>query len=250
VSTDILLLPFLAGLLSFLSPCIIPMLGVYFSLITGLTSEQLKSETLRSNLRRKVLINTFAFVAGFGLIFTAAGSIAGSLGSVLGQWLNIFSIIGGFMILVLALKLLGIFELSFLSRLHWEPKFYNELRQRPSTGPVIAFIVGLIFAIACSHCIAPTLYTILFMAGASQSWVSGMLIMGIFSLGLAIPYVITGLFYHKVLKLLKRYQTQQVYIRRVLGLLMLFFAYILFTNQLTEVTGFLSRFLPNLPYGM
>lgn len=250
MSTDLLLLPFLAGLLSFLSPCIIPMLGVYFSLITGLTSEQLKSESLRTNLRSRVLINTFAFVAGFGLIFTLAGSIAGSLGNALGQWLNIFSILGGFMILVLALKLLGVFELSFLSRLHWEPEFFTKLRLRPSTGPVIAFIVGLIFAIACSHCIAPTLYTILFMAGASQSWLSGMLIMGIFSFGLAIPYVITGMYYHKVLQLLQRYKNQQIFARRILGILMLFFAYIMFTNQLTEVTGFLSRFLPSLPYGM
>lgn len=226
------------------------MLGVYFSLITGLTPEQLKSESLRTNLRSRVLINTFTFVAGFGLIFTLAGSIAGSLGSVLGQWLNIFSFLGGFMILILALKLLGVFELSILSKLHWEPKFYKKLRLKSSTGPVIAFIVGLVFAIACSHCIAPTLYTILFMAGASQSWLSGMVIMGIFSIGLAIPYIITGLFYHEVLQLLERYKIQQTFARKVLGVLMLFFAYIMFTNQLTEVTGFLSRFLPNLPYGM
>lgn len=250
MSTTLLFLPFVAGLLSFLSPCIIPMLGVYFSLITGLTAHELKTESPKASLRRRVLLNTLAFVAGFGLVFTAAGSVAGTFGSFLGEWIGIFNLIGGFLILALALKLLGVFELSFLQKLHWEPEFFHKLRHRSSSSPILSFVVGLIFAIACSHCIAPTLYTILFMAGASQSWLSGMLMMAAFSFGLAIPYIITGLFYPQVLQILSRYKAQQTVVRRILGLLMLFFAYIMFTNQLTEVTGFLARFLPDLPLGM
>lgn len=250
LSTTVLIIAFAAGILSFLSPCIIPMLGVYFSLITGLTVSGLKEATLDTTLRRRVLKNTLAFVAGFSLVFTIAGVVAGELGLLLVQWQGVLNFLGGSLILILALKLLGFFQLPFLNRLHWEPKFFDKLREKAAHSAWSSFLVGLLFSIACSHCIAPTLVSILAVAGASQSPVSGMIVMLVFSIGLSIPYILAGLSFNKVINLLKRYRSQQAIAERLAGVLMLFMAYIIYTNQLTELTGFLGRFMPNLPIGM
>jgi cytochrome c-type biogenesis protein len=246
----VFIIAFAAGILSFISPCIIPMLGVYFSLITGLTVSGLKDATLDVTLRRRVIKNTLAFVTGFSLVFIAAGAVAGELGSLLGRWQGFLNILGGTVILILALKMLGFFQLSFLNQLHWEPKFFNKLREKAKRSAWSSFLVGLLFSIACSHCIAPTLLSILALAGATQDYGSGMLVMFFFSLGLSIPYVLTGMFFNKVIDVLKRYRGKQVIAERLAGILMLFMAYIIYTNRLTELTGFLGRFMPNLPLGM
>lgn len=194
--------------------------------------------------------NTVAFVAGFSLVFIAAGAVAGELGSILGRWQIYLNILGGTVILFLALKMLGFFELSFLNKLQWEPKFFENLRNKAAKSAWSSFIVGLLFSIACSHCIAPTLYSILALAGATQSAGSGMLVMFFFSLGLAVPYILAGMSFNKVVNLLKRYRRKQVIAERLAGILMLYMAYIIYTNRLTELTGFLGRFMPNLPLGM
>lgn len=250
MGTTIFVIAFAAGILSFLSPCIIPMLGVYFSLITGLTVSGLKEAALDSALRLRVLKNTIAFVGGFSVVFIAAGAVAGKLGSLLSQWQGVLNFLGGTMILILALKMLGFFQLPLLNKLHWEPRFFMKLRERATRSAGSSFLVGLLFSIACSHCIAPTLLSILALAGTTQTPVSGMLVMFFFSLGLSIPYILAGLSFNKVINLLKRHRNKQVIAERLAGVLMLFIAIIIYTNKLTELTGFLGRIMPNLPLGM
>lgn len=250
MSAALLAIAFAAGVLSFLSPCIIPMLGVYFSLITGLTVPELNNAALDRHLRRRVLRNTVAFVVGFSLVFTAAGSLAGEVGALLGRWITVLNIFGGTVVLILALKMLGVFDLAFLSKFQWEPAFFDQVRTRSTRSVWVSFVVGLFFAVVCSHCIAPTLYSILAAAGATQGPLSGMLVMLVFSLGLAIPYLLTGLFFNRVLQGLKKFRNKLVIVEKVLGVLMLFMAYIVYTNQLTVLTGHLANFLPRLPLGM
>lgn len=250
MSITVFIIAFAAGILSFLSPCIIPMLGVYFSLITGLTVSDLKDAELDDTLRSRVMRNTLAFVAGFSLVFIIAGAIAGELGSLLTRWQAFLNFLGGTVILVLALKMLGFFQIPFLNRLQWEPRFFGKLRDKATRSAWSSFMVGLLFSIACSHCIAPTLFSILALAGATQDSGSGMLVMLFFSVGLSIPYVLAGMSFNKVINVLKRYRGKQVIAERLAGVLMLYMSYIIYTNQLTELTGFLGRFMPNLPLGM
>lgn len=226
------------------------MLGVYFSLITGLTTGQLREAVLDEHLRRRVIKNTLAFIGGFALVFTAAGAAAGELGAILGRWQWILNILGGTVVLILALKLLGFFDLPFLTRLHWEPAFYSVLKEKANRSAWSSFIVGLFYAVACSHCIAPTLYSILALAGTTQDPRNGMLVMLVFSAGLAIPYVLAGLSFGRVMKGLQRLRRFQVVVEKAAGLLMLYVSYIIFTDRLTELTGYLAKFLPRLPVGM
>lgn len=250
MTTSLLLIAFAAGILSFASPCIIPMLGVYFSLITGLNSNQLKETIVDSALRRRVMKNTLAFIGGFTLVFTAAGAAAGELGAILGRWQVVLNVLGGTVVLILALKLLGFFELPFLAKLHWEPAFYETLRAKATRSGWSSLIVGLLYAIACSHCIGPTLYSILALAGTTRSPLSGMLVMFIFSVGLAIPYVLAGLSFNRVIKGLQRVRRRQIVVERLAGLLMLYISYVIYTDKLTQLTGYLANFLPRLPVGM
>lgn len=226
------------------------MLGVYFSLITGLTPTQLKGAALDGSLRRRVLKNTLAFIAGFVLVFTAAGAAAGELGSILGRWQAILNILGGTVVLILALKLLGFFDLPFLAKLHWEPAFYEKIRMKAKFSAWSSFIVGLLYAVACSHCIGPTLYSILALAGTTKSPLSGMLVMLVFSVGLAIPYMLAGMSFNRVMRGLQRVRRRQILVERLAGVLMLYISYVIYTNQLTQLTGYLARFLPRLPVGM
>lgn len=248
--TALLAIAFSAGILSFLSPCIIPMLGVYFSLIAGLSVSELNSAVLDKHLRRRVLRNTIAFVDGFTIVFIVAGSVAGEVGALLGRWTPVLNILGGTIILILALKMLGAFELPFLNKMQWEPTFFDKVRTQATGSAWISFIVGLFFAVVCSHCIAPTLYSILAAAGVTQSPLSGMTVMLVFSLGLAIPYLLTGLFFNEALKTLKRFRSKLVMVERLLGVLMLLMADIVYTNKLTLLAGYLARYLPHLPLGM
>lgn len=250
MSTTLLIIAFAAGVLSFVSPCIIPMLGVYFSLITGQTISELKEANQNQEIRRRVLKNTLSFVAGFSLVFVVAGALAGQLGSILERWQSFLNFLGGTVILILALKLLGVFDLPFLAKTAWEPAFFSKLRTKAARSPWSAFVVGLLFSIACSHCIAPTLYSIIAVAGATRSTTDGMLVMLMFSIGLAIPYILTGLAFNRVINILKRLRKKQRVIERLAGLLMLYMAYMIYTNQLTVLTGYLSRILPSLPLGM
>ncbi|MDA8229316.1 MAG: sulfite exporter TauE/SafE family protein, partial [Desulfitobacterium hafniense] len=221
MSTSLLIIAFAAGILSFLSPCIVPMLGVYFSLITGMTASELRENALDPHLRVRVIKNTLAFVAGFGLVFTAAGALAAQMGAILSKWQGFLNALGGTVVLILALKLLGVFDLPFLSRLHWEPAFFEKLRTKATRSAWSSFVVGLLFAIACSHCIAPTLLSILTMAGATKDAFSGMIVMAIFSLGLAIPYVLAGLSFNRVISSLKKFRSRQYVAERIAGVLML-----------------------------
>ncbi|AFM42788.1 cytochrome c biogenesis protein [Desulfosporosinus acidiphilus SJ4] len=250
MTISLLAIAFAAGILSFLSPCIIPMLGVYFSLITGLSSDQLKETAMDALMHRRVVKNTLAFIGGFALVFTAAGAAAGELGAILSKWQFVLNILGGTVVLILALKLLGVFKLSFLAKLHWEPAFYEKLRNKAKHNAWSSFIVGLLFAVACSHCIGPTLYSILALAGTTQNPFSGMLVMFVFSLGLAIPYMIAGLSFNWIMKSLQKIRHWQFAVERLAGLLMLYISYVIYADKLTQLTGYLAKVLPRLPLGM
>ncbi|MCL4516673.1 MAG: cytochrome c biogenesis protein CcdA [Firmicutes bacterium] len=117
VSSFVLWVAFAAGVLSFLSPCLLPMLAVYFTLITGMSMSELQNIDNEARFRRHVLINTLLFVIAFGIVFTIAGGVAGQLGQLLQRNLKYLTIIGGVFILILSLRLLGVLKLSFLDRL-------------------------------------------------------------------------------------------------------------------------------------
>ncbi|HHV58541.1 MAG TPA: cytochrome C biogenesis protein [Firmicutes bacterium] len=234
---------FLAGLVSFLSPCIVPMLTAYFSLIFGLSPDRLNEVEAAS--KQRAAANTIFFSLAFTLVFTLAGGAAGTVGLFLLQYMTVFNWVGGIFLLLLALNLLGVRKLPHFS--HVMPARLTAQAGRP----LACFVGGLFFAIACSHCLGATLYSILLAAGATGSPSSGMLVMFLFSLGLAVPYLLVGLFLDRALPILKRNQVFTVITSRVSGAMLLFFAALLLSGRFTLLTSWAARILPfSLSLGM
>ncbi|WP_246052112.1 cytochrome c biogenesis CcdA family protein [Desulfobotulus mexicanus] len=178
-----LIAAFGAGLLSFLSPCILPLIPAYFSFISGVSIEEL-AEGPSSEARQRIRISTFGFILGFSLVFIALGASASFLGQLFsgtGFWLRIT---GGAMVLIFGLHLMGILRIPILQsekRIH--------LKSRPVHG-LAAIFIGMAFAAGWSPCIGPLLGSILVIAGTKESVEYGILLLSVYAAGLALPFAL------------------------------------------------------------
>ena len=242
---------FAAGLLSFFSPCIIPMISVYFTLITGLSIDELEVVD-RAALRKSIFIKTLLFVLAFTIVFTLAGGAAGQVGKVLQQQMWVFNLVGGLFITLLGLKMMGLLNLAFVEKLNLEKYIsVNKGMLKGRNQYLTAFLVGLFFALACSHCIGPTLYSVLIAAGATGSSSGGMAVMLLFSVGLAIPYLLVALSIGAALNFLKKLGPYKRLIGIISGGIMVFFGVMIMLDKFTLITGFFFKLFPyKLPIGM
>lgn len=239
-------LAFAAGLVSFISPCIIPMLSGYFTFITGLSLKELRNLPDSKGLRKEIFLKTVMFVLAFTIVFTLAGGTAGAFAKFLEEYRQVLNFIGGAAVILLALNLLGL----FVKKIPDNCKIPN-LESTGSSSYLKSFGIGIVFAIACSHCIGPVLYSILIMAGSLGSVSEGMTIMFLFSLGLAVPYLLAGLFMDRVIKLVHKAQRTEKVLNIILGLTMLGMGILIMLNKFTILTSWVARLLPfKLPIGM
>lgn len=248
--TSIYLVAFIAGLVSFLSPCIIPMITVYFSLITGMSAEELKEVGKRKAVRFKIIINTLLFIAAFTIVFLVAGAASGKAASFIKENVAVFNFLGGILVIFLALKLFCLFKnVSF--RIKALDDMFDRFKVKASARYLTTFLVGIFFAVACSHCIGPLLYSMLIFAGSTGSSYTGMLVMFMFSIGLGVPYLLTGIAFGKSVGILKKIQKYQKVISYVTGAVLLIFGILLLLNKFTLVVEILYKIIPfRLPVGM
>src|SRR6476660_5688462 len=178
-----------AGILSFLSPCVLPLVPGYISLISGVSIDGLKEGT--SN-RRAVIINSLAFNAGLSVIFLALGTTAGLVGAsiISNPWVRG---IGGVVIILFGLQLIGLLKISTLYK---DTRFFSNEKPR---GPLGSFTLGIAFAAGWTPCIGPILGGIIGLAATSGGWRSGLVLSAFYSAGLAIPFLATGLGINKFL---------------------------------------------------
>src|SRR5438034_2228425 len=174
---------FAAGVLSFLSPCVLPLVPGYISLISGVSVDRLKEGT---SARRAVILNSLAFNAGLSLIFLALGTTAGLVGAAIinNVWVRI---IGGLVIIAFGLQLIGLLKITALYK---DTRVFSQEKPR---GPLGSFTLGLAFAAGWTPCIGPILGGIIGLAATSGGWRSGLLLSAFYSAGLALPFLLTGL---------------------------------------------------------
>jgi len=182
VDLPLLVGAFVAGVLMFLAPCTLPIVPGYLAFIAGVPLGQAGS----ASARRRILINALAFVIGFSAVFILLGVFAASLGTVLGPWRLILGRVAGGIIILFGLTMLGVFNIPLLS---------GERRLRLPRWlalghPHSSLLVGVLFALGWSPCIGPILGTVLFLAGTSATALQGAVLLGVFSLGLAIPFLL------------------------------------------------------------
>ncbi|MDA8388031.1 MAG: cytochrome c biogenesis protein CcdA [Nitrospiraceae bacterium] len=230
-------LAFVAGLLSFLSPCVLPLVPSYVSFITGLSFESLVSASAeeRARIRWLTIKNSVAFILGFSAIFIG---VFGFSSSYVGHWLfhykNTIRIAGGILIIVFGLFISGIIKLNFLMK---EKKLH--LSGRPA-GYIGAFLVGMTFAAGWTPCIGPWLASIMMVAAAKGSTVYGLKLLSVYSLGLAVPFFVSALAMNSFLSYSRRIMKYMPAIMFISGLILMAFGVLLLTNKVQEISGLIG----------
>lgn len=229
-------LAFLAGVFSFLSPCVFPLVPSYVSFITGISFEDLKEGADRKKIRYLTITNSLAFISGFSLIFIALGASSSAVGRFFFEYQEWIRIIGGVLVIFFGLFVSGVIKLDFLTR---ERKFH--VSGKPA-GYVGSFFVGLTFAAAWTPCIGPILGTILLYASSKGSAVYGFKLLSVYSLGLAVPFFLSSLMFNSFLTYSNKIRKYMRGIMIASGLLLIVFGVLLLTNNVRM----LSSLFPDL----
>lgn len=230
--TPTLSLAFAAGVLSFLSPCVLPLVPSYLAYVGGSGAEK----------RVVLLRNSVLFVLGFSLIFIALGASASALGSLLRDNRQILTIGGGILVILFGLVMLGVIRLPWLMR-----DTRVQARHDAST-PWGAVLLGMAFAAGWTPCIGPVLGGILTLAGASGTLSEGVLMLGVYSLGLAVPFLLASLALDPFLRFSRRFRDWLPWVERVAGGLLVVAGVLMVTGTYTRLNLWLLRFTPDWLY--
>ena len=217
---------FLYGLLSFFSPCVLPLIPSYFCFITGLTLEEL-TIVPKAAIRRKIILSTLAFVAGFSLVFIILGASASYIGSLLSEHKSIIRIGGGVLIILFGLHLTGILRIrafQYEKRLHVQKKPLHVLG---------TFFVGMAFGAGWTPCIGPILGSLLVLAQDSETVGQGVRLLCIYSAGLALPFIILSVAINYLLVFTRKANKVLRYANPVAGILLVLTGILLVTDKLT-----------------
>jgi cytochrome c-type biogenesis protein len=223
---------FLAGLISFLSPCVLPLVPGYVSLISGVGVEELKSQ--ESRLLRRVMVNSMMFIIGFSVVFVTLGALSTSVGQLLAMYKSKLAIVAGVVIIIFGLHLTGIFKIKALyadKRLH---------SVKGGSTPVGAFVIGFAFAFGWTPCVGPILAVILGFAAEQDSVFKGILLLAIYSLGLAVPFLLTSLGIERFLKFYGRFRAHMHALEVASGVLLIALGGLLVFGRFTVISNYLS----------
>ncbi len=215
---------FLGGLLSFLSPCVLPLIPSYVSFITGISFEDFKKGD-KAKIRKLTLINSLAFVTGFSTVFILLGISSSFVGRLFAVYYDYIRIIGGIIIIIMGLYVMGILKLNFLAS---DKRVHLQSKPRGHFG---SFIVGLTFGAGWTPCIGPILGSILLIASTTGSAMEGFKLLLTYSLGLAVPFVATSLAINHFLSHFAQIQKFMRVIMIISGLLLIGFGVILLTDN-------------------
>ena len=230
----------LAGFISFVSPCVLPVIPGYLSFISGVSMEEMQSRENRGEVTRKVAINSLFFVMGFSLVFILLGWTASSVGRFLLSYLHIFNKIAGVVLVIFGLHVMGILRIRFLN---YEKRF--QARTKP-IGVWGAFLIGLAFAFGWTPCIGPILAGVLTMAAQSESQWQGVGLLTVYSAGLGIPFFLTALAFNRFIGFFGWMRKHFRAVEIVSGVFLVAVGVLIFTNYLTIIAAKVLEWFPAL----
>ena len=236
---------FLAGLISFITPCVLPLVPPYLCYMGGVSLESLTSSdgsAARVDAGRgaaRVILPALAFVAGFSSVFIALGAGASTLGALLRAHMDVLGIVAGVLIIAMGLNFLGVFRLGL---------FYREARFQGAGGAGIAgsFIMGLAFAFGWTPCIGPVLGVILAVAGSRETVGEGAALLGVYSAGLGVPFLIAAMFVGPFMGFLTRFRRHLGMVEKVLGVLLVITGVLFLTGGMQRFSFWLLETFPAL----
>ena len=221
-----------AGVLSFISPCVLPLVPGYVSLISGTGVDELRSNEQR--VMRRVMLNSVTFILGFTVVFIALGAVATSVGQITRQYYSILTRIAGVVIIIFGLHLTGIFKIKAL----YADKRMHEVKG--GSTALGAFVVGFAFAFGWTPCIGPILATILAFAASQDTVMRGVLLLAVYSAGLAVPFLLTSLGVDRFLAFYTRFRRHLHTVEVVSGVLLILIGALVLTRHFTVLSGYLS----------
>jgi cytochrome c-type biogenesis protein len=230
---------FVAGLFSFLSPCVLPLVPGYISIISGSSLDQLKAQEQNPALLRTVMLNSVMFIVGFSITFIMLGATATWIGQILLSRMRLLGQLAGLILIVFGIHLTGLFKINFLYK---DKRFHNVEKPRGLMG---ALVLGLAFAFGWTPCIGPILAGILTIASTKQTVTEGMFLLAVYSAGLGIPFLLTSLALNKFLSFYGRFKRHFHAVEVVSGALVIAVGVLILTGSLSRLAtyfSFLNRF--------
>ncbi|WP_024615498.1 cytochrome c biogenesis CcdA family protein [Clostridium sp. Ade.TY] len=218
---------FLEGIITFISPCILPMVPIYISYFMG--------DNNSGNKKNKALINSFAFVFGFAFIFTLFGGMAGKFGNLINEYMNIFNIISGILLIIFGLNYIGILKIKFLQRT------FRIKQERKNSSIVSSILFGFVFGVGWTPCVGPFLGSAMMIAANSSHTLEGISMLLVYSLGLGIPFILSAL-------LIDTLKGTFNFIKRNYKIINIISGTILILIGIMMMTGYLNRVLSLLTF--
>jgi cytochrome c-type biogenesis protein len=231
---------FLAGLLSFVSPCVLPLVPPYLAYIAGVSIEELGSQGANSGLpvRGRVLAAALAFVAGFSTVFVLLGATASWLGQAVGAHLDVLGYIAGVLIVLMGLHFLHVVRIPLLER-----TAKVGVARKPA-GLIGAYVIGLAFGFGWSPCVGPVLTAILLLAGAKESAGEGAWLLLIYSLGIGVPFLVAAGFASAFMRWSARFKKRLGLVEKAMGAFLVVAGVLIFTGQMSAIAFWLLETFP------
>jgi cytochrome c-type biogenesis protein len=237
--TASILAALLAGALSFLSPCVLPLVPPYLCFITGATLDELTEESGASS-PRSAIFAALLFVLGFSTVFVLLGATASFAGELLRDHLDLLSKIAGGVVIIMGLHFLGLFRLPFL---HRDVRYHHHGNVTDLAG---AYVIGLAFAFGWTPCIGPVLAVILSLAASEQSVAKGTTLLALYSLGLGAPFLLSAAAVGSFLGLFTKYRKHLALVEKVMGALLVATGILFLSGAIQEMSYWLLNCFPSL----
>ena len=231
---------FLAGLISFVSPCVLPLVPPYLCYLAGVSLDQLTGDTPSEVRRRTVFLSSLTFVLGFSTVFVSLGAGASAIGQFVRSYIDILSVVGGVIIIIMGLHFLGVVRIGLLHR-----QARVEVKSH-KVGPLGSYVMGLAFGFGWTPCIGPVLSVILGIAGTRDTVGSGALLLAVYSLGLGIPFIAAGLFAGPFMRWMRRYRGHLGKVEKAMGALLVLTGVLFVTGQITTIAFWMLSMFPGL----
>ena len=228
----------LAGLLSFVSPCVLPIVPPYLAYLAGISFQELSGENVSASMRRRIVLASLFFVLGFTTVFVALGATASFIGQTIAQYFGVLSVIAGVLIIIMGLHFLGVFRISML---------YREARVNVASKPagfLGSYIMGLAFAFGWTPCVGPVLATILFVAGTEDTALRGAALLAVYSLGIGLPFMLAAFFASGFLNWANRFKQHMRKIEIAMGGLLVVTGILFVTGSMSRIAQWLLYTFP------
>lgn len=232
-----------AGLLSFFSPCVLPLVPPYLGYLAGVSLDQLTGEADDDqDASRRVFVSALVFVLGFSTVFVLLGATASFFGQFIRAYLDYLGYIAGAAIIVMGLHFLGVFKIGLL---------YREARvhvDKKPAGPLGAYVIGLAFGFGWTPCVGPILAAILFVAGAKDTVSQGMILLSAYAMGMGIPFLVAALFAGPFLKFMQRFRRHMGTVEKAMGGVLVLTGIMFLTGQMAVLSYWLLETFPAFQY--